>query len=102
MPFSSGTTGLPKGVLLTHYNLVADATIATADGFIEYSTSSVILGFLPFFHIYGMVTVLSIGLYRGSTLVCASKFDRDKFFSVLQGHKVSVRGNLCSRTLLGL
>lgn len=89
MPFSSGTTGFPKGVLLTHYNLIANACITTADGFISYSTSSMILGLLPFFHTYGMVTVLSVGLYRGSCVVCLPKFKRDKFFYILQGHEVS-------------
>lgn len=89
MPFSSGTTGFPKGVLLTHYNLIANACITTAEGFISYSTSSIILGLLPFFHTYGMVAVLSVGLYRGSRVVCMPKFERDKFFYILQGHEVS-------------
>jgi len=88
LPFSSGTTGLPKGVQLTHYNLIADSCISTADGFINYSTSSVLFGFLPFFHTYGLVTVLTIGLYKGTTIVCVPKFERDHFYSALQSHKV--------------
>src|SRR5262245_63458351 len=53
LPYSSGTTGLPKGVMLTHYNLVAN--ILQSACVMKTEEDDVLLGVLPFFHIYGMV-----------------------------------------------
>ena len=89
LPFSSGTTGLSKGVMLTHYNLVAQGCIVCSPGFLDFHHDSVVLGFLPFFHVYGLVVVLSLALHRGSRVVTMSKFEPDKFLHLLQDHKVS-------------
>ena len=51
LPYSSGTTGLPKGVMLTHYNLVAN--ILQTAGALTLREDDIMLGVLPFFHIYG-------------------------------------------------
>src|SRR5215813_12548545 len=68
LPYSSGTTGLPKGVMLTHHNLVANLCQCEAmphfDGFGE---GDVTMAFLPFFHIYGMVVILMLGVAKGGT-----------------------------------
>jgi acyl-CoA synthetase (AMP-forming)/AMP-acid ligase II len=84
MPYSSGTTGLPKGVELTHGNLIANVLQTMADPVVncgmvpERGDSGVhtSLGVLPFFHIYGATLSLHSGLYVGTRLVCMAKFVR--------------------------
>ena len=87
LPYSSGTTGLPKGVMLTHHNLVANieqtlATVALADG-------EVALAFLPFFHIYGMQVLMNSCLARGATIVTMPRFDLEHALSLVQEHRIT-------------
>lgn len=89
LPFSSGTTGHPKGVMLTHYNLVSCGSIMRSKGFLSFDDTTVILAFLPFFHSYGMVAIMSMGLYSGSTIITMPRFERDKFLHALQNYEVS-------------
>ena len=92
LPYSSGTTGLPKGVMLTHTNLVAN--VAQLDGLVaapglELRTDDVVLAVLPFFHIYGMVIIMSFALYRGATLVTMPRFDLEQCLGLMQQYRVS-------------
>jgi acyl-CoA synthetase (AMP-forming)/AMP-acid ligase II len=92
LPYSSGTTGLPKGVMLTHHNLVAN--IAQIKGLEPHTTTpigadDVLLGLLPFFHIYGMTVIMAYGLYVGATIVTMPRFDLEQFLELIQRHGVT-------------
>ncbi|MGH2807016.1 MAG: 4-coumarate--CoA ligase family protein [Actinomycetota bacterium] len=87
LPYSSGTTGLPKGVMLTHGNLVANiAQSLDAHGTNE---NDVIIGVLPFFHIYGMTVIMNMAVRAGATIVTMPKFDLEEFLTLMQDHKVT-------------
>ena len=87
IPYSSGTTGLAKGVMLTHRNLVANV-LQTAAGQ-RISEEDRIIAVMPFFHIYGMVVVMSHGLREGATLVTSPRFELEGFLALLDRHKVT-------------
>jgi acyl-CoA synthetase (AMP-forming)/AMP-acid ligase II len=86
MPYSSGTTGLPKGVMLTHYNLVANALQSVVLGLTERDT---MIGVLPFFHIYGMVVIMNLSLHIGATVVTMPRFDLEQFLQTLAKYRVT-------------
>jgi long-chain acyl-CoA synthetase len=75
LPYSSGTTGLPKGVMLSHFNLIANIyQIIGPDGS-AFRPDDVVLCFLPLYHIYGLNVVLSPLLVLGATIVLMPRFD---------------------------
>lgn len=69
LPYSSGTTGLPKGVMLSHHNLVANVYQLLGPGAVTLNTADNILCFLPLYHIYGLNVMLNPALLVGATLV---------------------------------
>jgi len=86
LPYSSGTTGLPKGVMLTHRNLVANISqCVPVEGMAE---GEVTVGILPFYHIYGMTIVLSMALYRGAKVVTMPRFEMEDFCALVEEHGI--------------
>jgi len=78
LPYTGGTTGNPKGVMLTHYNLIAAYSGAQAASNVIEPGKEVILAFLPFFHIYGQVVIMLNGLMQGNLLVLFTTPDTGK------------------------
>src|SRR6185295_3021623 len=88
LPYSSGTTGLPKGVMLTHHNLVSN--LKQMEGLEYFSESDTLICVLPLFHIYGLVVVLNMGLYQGATIVTMPRFDLEGFLKAAQDYEVTL------------
>jgi acyl-CoA synthetase (AMP-forming)/AMP-acid ligase II len=87
IPYSSGTTGLNKGVMLSHRNLVANMVQgAAAHGF---APEDVIIAVLPFFHVYGLCVIMNTGLMAGATLVTMPRFELEQFLQVLERYRVT-------------
>ena len=86
LPYSSGTTGIPKGVKLTHQNVVANLRqIATG----IFTEADVIAGLPPFFHIYGLTVVLQLGLYLGATDVVLPRFEMNSFVDSVERYQIT-------------
>jgi acyl-CoA synthetase (AMP-forming)/AMP-acid ligase II len=87
LPYSSGTTGLPKGVKLSHRNLVAN--ICQVEAVHDLGPGDVVIGVLPFWHIYGMTVTMNLALHGGATTVTMPRFDLEQFLGLLQDHGVT-------------
>ncbi|PSN66243.1 4-coumarate-CoA ligase 2 [Corynespora cassiicola Philippines] len=89
--YSSGTTGSPKGVMLTHKNMVANTIqYSSADpGSIEWKRDRV-LGFLPMYHIYGLAVLILSPLYKGVSTFIMERFDLETFCGVIERERITV------------
>ena len=87
LPYSSGTTGLAKGVMLTHRNLVAN--VLQAEQRIHLREGERVLGVMPFYHIYGMTVIMNLALHAGATVVTMPRFELETFLRVMQDYRVA-------------
>ncbi|GAB3125259.1 AMP-binding protein [Glaciibacter psychrotolerans] len=87
LPYSSGTTARPKGVMLSHRNLVAN--VEQARGLLTVVADDRLLAVLPFFHIYGMTVLLNLAFKQRSALVTMPRFDLTEFLRIMQDHACS-------------
>ena len=92
--YPSGTTGLPKGVVLTHRSLVASLCQTLAAQ--EVGEEDVVVAVLPMFHMYGMQSSMNLALHAGATVVLMPRFDPETLLRVLQDHRVT-RADLVRR-----
>jgi len=90
LPYSSGTTGLPKGVMLSHYNLVSNVFQFIGPNGTHFSHDSVVLCFLPLYHIYGLNVVLNPVLTLGATLVLMPRCNIPQLTSLLVEEAVTM------------
>ncbi|MBA3908798.1 MAG: 4-coumarate--CoA ligase family protein [Rhodobacter sp.] len=86
LPYSSGTTGLPKGVMLSHRNMVVNVDQGLA--LLDVQPDETTVAFLPFFHIYGMNVLMNTYLAHGAALVTMPRFDLEALLGHIQRHRV--------------
>jgi acyl-CoA synthetase (AMP-forming)/AMP-acid ligase II len=87
LPYSSGTTGRPKGVILTHRNLVAN--VAQSLPLLGADADARVLAVLPFFHIYGMTVLLNMAFRSRARLVTMPRFDLAEFLRIIQDFRIN-------------
>jgi long-chain acyl-CoA synthetase len=90
LPYTGGTTGNPKGVMLTHYNLVAAQAMGQSAFSVFEPGKEVILAFLPFFHIYGQVVIMLQGLCQGNLLVLFTSPDTEAILEAMERYRATV------------
>jgi acyl-CoA synthetase (AMP-forming)/AMP-acid ligase II len=99
LPTSSGTTGLPKSVVLTHRNLVA--SLGQTRLAHQVTGDDVVIAALPLFHIYGLQLTLNLPLLAGATVVILPRFELGTFLRAVQDHAIT-RAEVVPPVLLGL
>ena len=87
LPYSSGTTGAPKGVMLTHRSIATN--LAQLDPLISSGPDDRVLAVLPFFHIYGLTALMNAPLRNGSTVVVLPRFDLQQFLAAIAEHRIT-------------
>ncbi|WP_133912037.1 4-coumarate--CoA ligase family protein [Streptomyces sp. NBC_00582] len=87
LPYSSGTTGVPKGVMLTHRQIATN--LAQLEPSVPAGPGDRILAVLPFFHIYGLTALMNAPLRQGATVVVLPRFDLETFLAAIQTHRIT-------------
>jgi fatty-acyl-CoA synthase len=87
LPYTSGTTGLPKGCMLTHSNILATSTGACV--WVPGTSETVVLGVLPLFHLTGMQANMNVPIQLGGTTVLMTRWDRDTAAALIERHRVT-------------
>jgi long-chain acyl-CoA synthetase len=90
LPYSSGTTGLPKGVMLSHYNLIANIYQFLGPHASDLNSADKILCFLPLYHIYGLNVMLNPALILGATLVLMPRFNVQQVSALLIDENITM------------
>ncbi|ARI76859.1 long-chain-fatty-acid--CoA ligase [Halobacillus mangrovi] len=87
LQYTGGTTGFPKGVMLTHYNLVVNTQMSKRWLYKSKDGKDIVLGVLPFFHVYGMTSVMNLSVMMGSKMILMPKFDAEEVLKVIEKQK---------------
>ncbi|RNF40893.1 AMP-binding protein [Planococcus salinus] len=87
LQYTGGTTGSPKGVMLTHKNLISNATMCDAWLYKTKKGEETVLGIIPLFHVYGLTTVLILSVMQGNRMVLLPKFDPETALKTINKQK---------------
>ncbi|GLW50883.1 AMP-dependent synthetase [Streptomyces sp. NBRC 14336] len=87
LPYSSGTTGAPKGVMLTHRQIATN--LVQLDAAVTAGPGERVLAVLPFFHIYGLTALMNAPLHKGATVVVLPRFELDTFLAAIEKHRIT-------------
>lgn len=87
--YSSGTTGISKGVILTHENFIAASLMMTSDQEFKGETDDVFLCVVPMFHVFGLALILYAQLQKGYTVVSMAKFDFELMLKAIEKYKIT-------------
>ncbi|MFG2927766.1 4-coumarate--CoA ligase family protein [Streptomyces achromogenes] len=87
LPYSSGTTGTPKGVLLTHRQIATN--LAQLEPAVPAGPGDRVLAVLPFFHIYGLTALMNGPLRKGATVVVLPRFELETFLAAIERHRIT-------------
>eukprot|EP00914_Ancora_sagittata_P033994 GHVO01068719.1.p1 GENE.GHVO01068719.1~~GHVO01068719.1.p1 ORF type:complete len:596 (+),score=43.90 GHVO01068719.1:76-1788(+) len=90
IPFTSGTTGAPKAIQVSHHNLVSNVCQLDRADFFPERDRAVQLGVLPFYHMFAVFVNLVLGVAWGQTTVTMRRFEAQKFLNIMQDYKVSL------------
>ncbi|MGG2064147.1 long-chain-fatty-acid--CoA ligase [Bacillus sp. S14(2024)] len=90
LQYTGGTTGFPKGVMLTHKNLVSNTIMGMHWLYNCRKGEEVILGVLPFFHVYGMTAVMNLSIMQAYKMVLVPKFDIKMMLEAIKKHRVTL------------
>src|SRR5699024_3670226 len=90
LQYTGGTTGRPTDVMLTHCNLVSNVEMCTSWVYKLEKNQESILGVLPFFHVYGMTTVMNLSIMFGSKMILLPKFDAEEVLKTIEKLKPTV------------
>lgn len=88
LPYSSGTTGFPKGVMLTHYNLVA--MLCQMEAVEPVLKDDVMICVVPMYHLYGLHIVANLALGKGATVVTLPRYDEQEFLQTIEKYRVTI------------
>ncbi|MEU6538047.1 4-coumarate--CoA ligase family protein [Streptomyces sp. NPDC047000] len=87
LPYSSGTTGVPKGVMLTHRQIATN--LVQLEHTVDAGPGHRVLAVLPFFHIYGLTALMNGPLRLGATVVVLPRFELETFLAAVQNHRIN-------------
>src|SRR5213078_2838581 len=90
LQYTGGTTGTPKGVMLTHRNVIANAMQCRAWVPDFQEGREVFLGVIPFFHVYGLSTCQHLAIMTGSALVLLPRFDVEETLRAIDRERVTI------------
>jgi long-chain acyl-CoA synthetase len=90
LQYTGGTTGIPKGAILTHRNLVVNAVQCRTWLTVRNEGEERILSVIPFFHVYGMTTAMNLGILIGAELILLPKFHTKEVLEAIQKHRPTI------------
>jgi long-chain acyl-CoA synthetase len=90
LQYTGGTTGIPKGAMLTHRNMVVNAMQSRAWFTRLKERGDIILAVIPFFHVYGMTVAMNLGMLIGAELILLPKFHTKEVLTIIQKHRPTI------------